>query len=111
MTVGRRDSHPLGWESKLPMSMFCEMAFLMDGWENVRLSAAGLNWPHCCCSSCRPEGVSLCLWSSWHSQQYQPSEEWELRNSWPYVHSQALVGLCVWCHEILCLITKGQRVD
>lgn len=111
MTVGRRDSHPLGWESKLPMSMFCEMAFLMDGWENVRLSAAGLNWPHCCCSSCRPEGVSLCLWSSWHSQQYQPSEEWELGNSWPYVHSQALVGLCVWCHEILCLITKGQRVD
>lgn len=111
MTVGRRDSHPLGWESKLPMSMFCEMAFLMDGWENVRLSAAGLNWPHCCCSSCRPEGVSLCLWSSWHSQQYQPSEEWELGNSWPYVHSQALVGLCAWCHEILCLITKGQRVD
>lgn len=111
MTLGRRDSHPLGWESKLPMSMFCEMAFLMDGWENVRLSAAGLNWPHCCCSSCRPEGVSLCLWSSWHSQQYQPSEEWELGNSWPYVHSQALVGLCVWCHEILCLITKGQRVD
>lgn len=43
MTVGRRDSHPLVWESKLPVSMFCEMAFLMDGWENVRLSAAGLN--------------------------------------------------------------------
>lgn len=107
MTVGRRDSHPLVWESKLPVSMFCEMAFLMDGWENVRLSAAGLNWTHCCCSSCRPEGVSLCLWSSWHSLQYQPSEEWELGNSWPYVHSQALVGLCVWCHEILYLITKG----
>lgn len=74
-------------KSRLHMFTFC-------GWlsrERVRLSPApGLNWIQCCYCA---DGASLLVWSSWHFQWSQPSED---RNcaTLPCILSQAFVSSC-----------------
>lgn len=60
--LGLEKSHPLVPESRLHMLTFCGVAFRLLG-EGQALFCSWF------------DGASLLVWSNWHFQWYQPSED------------------------------------
>uniref|UniRef100_A0A8C4MER9 Transcription factor IIIB 50 kDa subunit n=1 Tax=Equus asinus TaxID=9793 RepID=A0A8C4MER9_EQUAS len=77
----RRNAARPGLEGVPSLGARERVAYIHIPWDGLslrllgewRLSPApGLNWIHYCC---RPGGASLLVWSRWHFQRHQPSED------------------------------------